>query len=135
MTLPRGVAEAVASLDRWAITDFDGECSHADAWHVVSAHMLSQDAKIEQLRLIANVNGDWTLKYSQMKERAELAESRLAAANALLRDIRDWDVASADSAIHRGKTPIFALPLLIRESLQAYLQGAAAVPQPVPEDC
>ena len=105
MTLPQNVKDAVKSL----------ECEIADpedckAWQTNRAHLLSQDAEIADLI----GKRDFLLRHYN------LAESRLAAANALLRDIKDWDVNQAQGTC-------LMVPLNLRKRIQAHLSENADV--------
>lgn len=90
MTLPKDVAEAVALGDQFADTYKHG-FAVKNAWDVIRAHLLSQDAEIVQL----------ARKNNLLLIAAKLAESRLAAAGAQL-DIKDWDVRRSPQ-LERGK--------------------------------
>ena len=91
MTLPKDVAEAVDSLNRRAPDA---------AWQIILAHLLSQDAEIGRLSqesIQRFIRGrEWAELSGRNERRAELAESRLAAANALLQrtQMKDYDAAA-----------------------------------------
>lgn len=83
MTLPQNVKDAVESL----------ECEIADpedctAWQTIRANLLSQEAEIERLSQESAQQfiraRDWAELSGKNEDRASLAESRLAAADALL---------------------------------------------------
>lgn len=75
MTLPQNVADAVKSVRKhFDLSMDDATC---EAWQTIRAHLMSQEAEIELLSVAAEQN---------MSD-AKLAESRLAAANALLREL------------------------------------------------
>lgn len=76
MTIPQNVADAVERLDGYArVLPGLSPCVPT-----IRAHLMSQEAEIERL------NAEW----HEMFDRALLAESHLAAANALLRLILCW---------------------------------------------
>jgi len=111
MTLPRDVQDAIMELD--AVHD-QRFAPWRNQWTTIRAHLLSQDAEIERL------NGLWKMmtklavkKDGQIKD----AESRLAAANAPLRDIKDWGVDAAQGAC-------LMVPHSLRSRIQSHLQGA-----------
>ena len=91
-----------------------------------SVDVAAKDAEIERLTRgnigYAQENVNLIGREHIALKRAEFAESRLAAADALLRDIRDWDVAQALGPT-REKT-LFALPIKLRSRLAKHLQGA-----------
>ena len=97
MTLPQNVKDAVkfANAECGKSSDFTFDMSGAD-WQTIRAHLLSQEAEIERL------------------------QSRLAAANALLRDIKDWDVNQAQGTC-------LMVPLNLRKRIQAHLSENADV--------
>lgn len=68
MTIPKNVQDAISRINHCELHSFD------DDWLIIRAHLLSQDAEI------ARKEQEW----HEMFDRALLAESRLAAANALL---------------------------------------------------
>lgn len=105
MTLPKDVERAIAGRDEYGLMN-------DDMWRAVRAHLLSQDAEIVSAHAAE-------LRLSQ---RAELAESRLAAADALLRQIKDWDVAR--SLQPTREETLFAIPFELRTRVAAHLQGA-----------
>lgn len=77
------------------------------AMSVATAHLLIQDAEIERLQsgLAKHVNRVCDL------------QSSLAAADALLRDIKNWDVDAAQGTC-------LMVPHSLRSRIQAHLQGA-----------
>lgn len=80
MTLPKDVADAMASL----------ECEIADpmdctAWRAVRAHLLSQDATNQRLR---EVGRKAVLANADLRQQTYALESRLAAADALITEWR-----------------------------------------------
>jgi hypothetical protein len=86
MTLPQNVKDAVAQLDNAMMFHAD-DLSYA-SWTAIRAHLLSQEAEIERL------------------------QSRLAAANALLRECR------------RMAARLLPTPHDLYEQIDAFLQGA-----------
>lgn len=106
MTLPQNVKDAVGRVDRslreWSICQ--------QPWQTIRARLLSQDAEIADLI----GKRDFLLRHYN------LAESRLAAANALLRDIKDWDVNQAQGTY-------LMVPLNLRKRIQAHLSENADV--------
>jgi len=107
MTLPQNVKNAVAQLDNAMMFHAD-DLSYA-SWTAIRAHLLSQAAEIERLIGRAVPLVEW-----------QLMESRLAAANALLRDIKDWDVNQAQGTY-------LMVPLNLRKRIQAHLSENADV--------
>lgn len=109
MTLPQNVKDAVRSIDdseTVAATphpDWSAlvKIISVDDWQIISAHLLSQAAEIADLI----GKRDFLLRHYN------LAESRLAAANALLRFMRtrfdaymdDSDRAAIDAALQEGE--------------------------------
>ena len=148
MTIPQNVKDAVRSIDdsETVAATPHPDCNalvkiiSVDDWQTIRAHLLSQEAEIERLRSVHRWNieksgGNLMVCRDNHNKgeaceweifvpvgRAEKSESRLAAANALLRDIRDWDVAQALGPT-REKT-LFALPIKLRSRLAKHLQGA-----------
>ena len=78
MTLPQNVKNAVAQLDNAMMFHAD-DLSYA-SWTAIRAHLLSQDVEIADLI----GKRDFLLRHYN------LAESRLAAADALLREIMEF---------------------------------------------
>lgn len=93
MTLPQNVEDPLKLMDGCISTLPEG---NKRDWQTIRAHLLSQDAEIERL------------------------ESRLAAADALLRDIKDWDVNQAQGTY-------LMVPLNLRKRIQAHLSENADV--------
>lgn len=87
MTLPTDVVEAVAKADQYAGT-YEHGFAVKNAWDTIRAHLLSQDAEIERLSQESAQQfiraRDWAELSGKNEDRASLAESRLAVANALL---------------------------------------------------
>lgn len=90
MTLPRVVQDAVDVADRTG-----GEYKYGfavkNAWTTIRDHLMSQEAEIGRLeamrlseRLAGNALADCARDFERQRIRTESAESRLAAANALL---------------------------------------------------
>lgn len=135
MTLPQNVKDAVkfANAECGKSSDFTFDMSGAD-WQTIRAHLLSQEAEIERYKVAwteYNDRTEWVQKTAKPKElglhradvlrlRIESAESRLAVANALLRDIKDWDVNQAQGAY-------LMVPLNLRKRIQAHLSENADV--------
>jgi hypothetical protein len=95
MTLPQNVKDAVkfANAECGKSSDFTFDMSGAD-WQTIRAHLMSQEAEISNLR---DDRDSWLDQASQrledwddMRRLAESAESRLASANALLREIMEF---------------------------------------------
>jgi len=67
--------------EEWGYADEAGQrewaLEHADD---LMAEVERLRDKVEQLRMIANVNGDWNVKYAEMEARAEAAEAKARAA-------------------------------------------------------
>lgn len=106
MTLPREVQDAVDAGDETYGLYASGISGHRH-WQAIRAHLMSQEAEIERLREsthYANGVADLAMKHR------DVAESRLAATNALLRDIADcaWFARTAPATV---------------ELIQAHLQG------------
>lgn len=101
MTLPQNVEDALKLMDGCISTLPEG---NKRDWQIILAHLLSQDAEIADLI----GKRDFLLRHYN------LAESRLAAANALLRDIKDWDVNQAQGTY-------LMVPLNLRKRIQAHL--------------
>ena len=113
MTLPQPVQDAVDSADN----DCGLELTYLtrDEWQTIRAHLLSQEAEIDRLQHdLSDADERSALRSRERTEavmRAELAESRLAAANALPRDIAgcQWFNREAPATV---------------ELINAHLQGA-----------
>ena len=102
MTLPKDVADSLADIAGEAECRCDvaytsrrlkdPTCNHdlAESVGIIRAHLLSQDAEIErkasELATQFIRARDWAGLSGRNERRAELAESRLATANALLRE-------------------------------------------------
>lgn len=78
MTLPQNVKDAVAYVEEV----FD-DCDNGE-WQTIRAHLLSQESEIDRLR--AN-NDKLYREHVALQNATVAAESRLAAADALLREI------------------------------------------------
>lgn len=76
MTLPQNVKDAVGQLD-YTTLPLTAE-RNLRAWQTISAHLLSQEAEIGRLQA----------GFAKHVDRVCELQSRLAAANALLRDMR-----------------------------------------------
>jgi hypothetical protein len=87
----------------------------------IRAHMLSQDAEIERLIQESSqrfIRGrEWAELSGRNERRAELAESRLATANALLREAIGWNWLD-DGAPRPDVMDV------LDQRIQAHLQGA-----------
>lgn len=101
MTLPQNVEDALKLMDGCISTLPEG---NKRDWQTIHAHLLSQEAEIADLI----GKRDFLLRHYN------LAESRLAAANALLRDIKDWDVNQAQGTY-------LMVPLNLRKRIQVHL--------------
>lgn len=118
MTLPQNVKDAARSIDdsETVAATPHPDCNalvkiiSVDDWQTIRACLLSQDAEIADLI----GKRDFLLRHYN------LAESRLAAADALLRDIKDWDVNQAQGAY-------LMVPLNLRKRIQAHLSENADV--------
>lgn len=76
MTIPQNVKDAVAQLDNAMMFHAD-DLSYA-SWTAIRAHLMSQDAEIERMKK-DSLGGQFD--YIALRDRLDLAESRLAAAN------------------------------------------------------
>jgi hypothetical protein len=91
--------EALAAM-RYVDGVFDG-CDNGE-WKTIRAELLAMDAEIDRLtKWSEQLSG---MKFSDrmhaaLKSRAEIAESRLAAADALLRELGEWDLMNTPAAI------------------------------------
>lgn len=84
MTLPKNVKDAVKELD--AVHD-QRFAPWRGQWQTIRAHLMSQEAEVERLREsthYANGVADLAMKHR------DLAESGLAAANAILQKVYVW---------------------------------------------
>ena len=114
MTMPKDVQEAVDRVNHCELHSFDAD------WLKIRAHLLSQDAEIDRLigyvaeadrrvgvqfmaAQAANEESWRRLNSCGEAHRARLAaESRLAAANALLRDtLHQWPSLNCDAFHHK----------------------------------
>lgn len=107
MTLPQNVKDAVKLMDGCISTLPEG---NKRDWQTIRAHLMSQEAEI----------ADLIGKRDFLLHHYNLAESRLAAADALLRDIKDWDVNQAQGTY-------LMVPLNLRKRIQAHLSENADV--------
>ena len=113
MTLPQNVKNAVAQLDNAMMFHAD-DLSYA-SWTAIRAHLLSQDAEIADLI----GKRDFLLRHYN------IAESRLAAANALLREAIEWNWLDEDSpAIAGVNKDIPSAMDAIYTAIKSHLQGA-----------
>src|SRR6185437_17018184 len=101
MTLPKDVQEAIDAGDA-ALGNYSAGFTGHRHWQTIRVHLMSQEAEIERQKSITNIICDAVSAallragfhdvddpgeaIDIIRERAELAESRLAAADALLRD-------------------------------------------------
>lgn len=113
MTIPQNVADAVGAADAAYGLYSSGFSGHRH-WQTIRTHLLSQESEIDRLREsthYANGVADLAMKHR------DLAESRLAAANALL-----WEV--------YAYIDMFAPNSELYDEVEAHLQGAGdeAVP-------
>lgn len=118
MTLPQNVKDAVISIDdseTVAATphpDWNAlvKIISADDWQIISAHLLSQAAEIDRLR--AN-NDKLYREHVALQNATVAAESRLAAANALLGKVYAYlDRFDPNSEVY--------------DEVESHLQGAGA---------
>ena len=140
MTMPKDVQDARGELDAAHDQRF---APWRHQWRTIRAHLMSQDAEIERLIQESSqrfIRGrEWAELSGRNERRAELAESRLAAANALLRDVYGKVIHQLAVVTRLGASDRFtdtdALPrdpvmrevMHIREQmdrLSAHLQGA-----------
>ena len=125
MALPKDVQDAVSRVDRslreWRICQ--------SPWQIISAHLLSQAAELKILRVkcsgtlannLCQDHRDKQVGNPCLACTIEKLQSGLAAADALLRDIKDWDVNQAQGAY-------LMVPLNLRKRIQAHLSENADV--------
>lgn len=105
MALPREVADALGQLDAAHDERF---APWRNQWLTIRAHLLSQDAEIARVLAAATLHRDGRLR---ALEHMAASESRLAAADALLRDVDGWDGLGG------------SMPDRLFERIDAYLQG------------
>jgi hypothetical protein len=124
MTLSQNVEDALKLMDGCISTLPKG---NKRDWQTIRAHLLSQDAEIERYKVAwteYNDRTEWVQKTAKPKElglhradvlrlRIESAESRLAAADALLRECR------------RMAARLLPTPHDLYEQIDAFLQKAA----------
>ena len=85
MTIPKNVKDALDTADNDCGLSLI--CLNREDWQTIRAHLIIQDAEITNLRSAAQKA---VLANVELRVRANLAESRPATANALLREIMEF---------------------------------------------
>ena len=117
MTLPQDVQDAVGVLDNACLNG--RVIPSEDAWQTIRAHLLSQDAEIARLNAECEQR---MLQAMQNGQAAKVAESRIAAADALL--LRYCVQVSELSKGLDPHDPIFTDLQKLGADYMAHLQGA-----------